>query len=860
MGLTVTKEPSEVFLSGNEAKFEVQVTGWDITDVYSALWIGLGMPTQMSQASYNLPAFTLAWNGITENIFLAINPGNSGTQIPRSNEYATLTAYLEAVIVKLKLNPRLVADFAITRANTAWGGYADYIILTALRRGSQFNITFTKSNLNNCAGNAISFDPAAANPGRASMTVLKSASSFLVSKNFIGSSLLSSFDIAPYCRDKKTGHFSFPEITSVYKIHDILTPVQASLGHIDDITGIDTKLVLSSYKYALDGKFSELKQSFLNNAGQNFLQYLDAGGTRKFLTFSPRPKTTDIYAPEKLYFLVPETGTYKILIKKYYKGTTREVYSETISFTKNQVIEIQASYKSITTYDPYIIYNYDICVTDANGYPVSETFQFIVDRDYKAFARYFLFKNSFGVYECIRTTGKISKTTGISKTFADVSDPASMTSLARRMVQLSVNQDVEYEIVTGYKHNDHNEWVTEFFSSADVLFLKNTLAIPCSITESKDASDIDDRKPQSRKAKMKHLYYEDFSHEATAEFPLLPDFNSDFNKDFNSYSFAQTADYYGLAQAGADQSISILTGTLAATALQEGMTGKWTKVSGPGTVTFADDTSNASGFTLGAYGTYVLRWTVTFGSNVEYDDVTIVSTQFVASVNAGTDQMLTALSGSLVGSGNITDPLWTRISGPGSVLFSIANSFTTQVHFNAPGTYVLRLSSVSSPSTYDDVMINCGNYATVDHFVFGSQPILDDYFDIIDTVDPLDSYVSYQSDGFVRVWNGGYPENAGIITKESYNTGTYRITVELKLNFGPTYIEASFNNDAVEWFYNYITNDGKTYPKNSSSVIKSVGIVQCGSISKFSIYDVWLNEHNYDTFYIKSIKIERLFT
>ncbi|MBF4516938.1 gliding motility-associated C-terminal domain-containing protein [Flavobacterium sp. ANB] len=110
---------------------------------------------------------------------------------------------------------------------------------------------------------------------------------------------------------------------------------------------------------------------------------------------------------------------------------------------------------------------------------------------------------------------------------------------------------------------------------------------------------------------------------------------------------------------------------LAASALDVGTTGKWTKLSGPAAGSFADDTNPNTIFTNPGYGTYVFNWTVSSGSCNESDQIRIENFQppspaVVEGDNAicGSVTELTATPPT-VGTGK-----WTQVSGPTTAVFS----------------------------------------------------------------------------------------------------------------------------------------------------------------------------------------------
>ena len=140
----------------------------------------------------------------------------------------------------------------------------------------------------------------------------------------------------------------------------------------------------------------------------------------------------------------------------------------------------------------------------------------------------------------------------------------------------------------------------------------------------------------------------------------------------------------------------------------------WSKVDGPGAVTFANPSSAATTATFGQSGSYLLRLTASDGEHTSSDEVTVVvNTPPV--VNAGADQTLAqsntvvlggAVSDDGVPSGGALTILWSQLSGPGVVSFESAGSPATRAIFPGPGTYTLRLSGNDSlHDAADDVTV-----------------------------------------------------------------------------------------------------------------------------------------------------------
>jgi hypothetical protein len=177
--------------------------------------------------------------------------------------------------------------------------------------------------------------------------------------------------------------------------------------------------------------------------------------------------------------------------------------------------------------------------------------------------------------------------------------------------------------------------------------------------------------------------------------------------------------------AGPNQTITLpSTATLDGTVTDDGIpavaTTLWTKVSGPGDVTFAEATAMDTTATFSAVGSYVLSLTATDGELSDSDEITITVTDDTTptneapTVNAGTDQTIT-LPASATLDGTVTDDslptadvttLWTKVSGSGDVTFAEDNAVNTTASFSAPGAYVLRLTANDGEiAASDDITI-----------------------------------------------------------------------------------------------------------------------------------------------------------
>ncbi len=199
-----------------------------------------------------------------------------------------------------------------------------------------------------------------------------------------------------------------------------------------------------------------------------------------------------------------------------------------------------------------------------------------------------------------------------------------------------------------------------------------------------------------------------------------------------------------VVSAGANQTITLpASASLSGTATDDGLpnppallTRTWSKLSGPGTVTFGNASlpATTAGFSLA--GTYVLRLTATDTLLTTTSDTTITvnpagPTNQPPVVSAGANQTITlpasaSLSGTATDDGLPNPPAlltrtWSKLSGPGTVTFGNASLPATTAGFSLAGTYVLRLTATDTLlTTTSDTTITVNPAGQTTTLTFGA--------------------------------------------------------------------------------------------------------------------------------------------
>ncbi len=262
-----------------------------------------------------------------------------------------------------------------------------------------------------------------------------------------------------------------------------------------------------------------------------------------------------------------------------------------------------------------------------------------------------------------------------------------------------------------------------------------------------------------------------------------------------TYGAANTAP---TANAGSDQNITLpsvanLDGTVNDDGLPNppgSVTTTWSKVSGPGIVTFGNVSAVDTTASFSVAGTYTLQLAADDSALQSSDQVvvTVDPANTAPTVNAGVDQNITLpsvanLDGTVNDDGLPNPPgsvttAWSKVSGPGTVIFGNASAVDTTASFDTAGVYTLRLTADDGAlQASDDVQITVngsGNNPPVITIAPTAVPFSVNINDVISfsvtATDPdAGDTLTYSWD-----FDDGSPLGSGSSPTHSYSTaGTY---------------------------------------------------------------------------------------
>jgi hypothetical protein len=167
----------------------------------------------------------------------------------------------------------------------------------------------------------------------------------------------------------------------------------------------------------------------------------------------------------------------------------------------------------------------------------------------------------------------------------------------------------------------------------------------------------------------------------------------------------------GVTTAAAPEDV-ILCGnvtTVTANAAGSGETGTWIQVMGPAGPVIQSPNSNSTQITNLVNGTYSFSWTITNGSCISSDTVTISASEPPIAVEAGDSIGVCGTSSTQLNATPVTGGVWTLISGPNFPTFSSLTAANATVTNLVMGQYKFKWSNTSSdycPSTWDSVVVD----------------------------------------------------------------------------------------------------------------------------------------------------------
>ena len=197
----------------------------------------------------------------------------------------------------------------------------------------------------------------------------------------------------------------------IYLYSDLVKKYRILAGF--HVPGLVYVSLYDNYHWAITGGLSREALMIWNQVSGGFWD--DTNNKKRFLTWGPSVKKTSRTNHESLYFFTQYSNVtrYNVKVTAYLEnGSVTFELTHLTSSAQYVVLEIMVGYAQIgieshTSGQPVV--KWDVWLEDSSYHILSEVRTFVVDEKVYEFPREFVFRNSFGVYDYFRFTGKIEK-------------------------------------------------------------------------------------------------------------------------------------------------------------------------------------------------------------------------------------------------------------------------------------------------------------------------------------------------------------------------------------------------------------------------------------------------------------------
>jgi len=468
--VALTNTIPAVVLAGNQVPLKFEASTNLISNAGSKseiilLWTAVALADEY---------FDLLLAGETVRFTCKASPDNSGIQFHDNTGSLTLANWVALVATDLENNYLIARYYDITLDGAE-------MTITARVEGSAYSQEFT-------AGSGIDVTPTETN--KAGVDYALEAFYYIVVLLYIGGEFvteillnvdnygLAEVDISKYLQAYITGEFTWPEKPS-------------TADRIREHTSMTAEWYFLYGERWGDGEYQALQESSLYkafNGGLSFRQlakYNAAATTfwaqllinKYFLSWAPLTRYVGPDEPVKLYFINHSgASTLRLYVKSYFTdGTDSTAYIDSqTSVVDKAIYEIMLCLKAFITSWSTLV-KFDVWIANTTPTVLSEVRTFYIDNTEYSHTRYFIFRNSLGAYECLRTTGLMSRNDDYLRETAVQSLESDFTNSDRETVDILNTENRRFTVSCGWlsrfgNAEEFRNWLRDFALSKEVYY------------------------------------------------------------------------------------------------------------------------------------------------------------------------------------------------------------------------------------------------------------------------------------------------------------------------------------------------------------------------------------------------------
>lgn len=493
MTLSLLKSPPKVSLVGNDILFKINTDNqYSIAGSSAELVFKFnGKDTTPGNK------FKLEFLNNELEFELATTPDGSGTQLPIAAAGEFLSMWVDNMAKYMGYNYLLSLHYEIERTTLLPD---EFIYITAKEKGTDYSIIFTNDPVNPVQNlHEHSNTPGVSPVVRDFYQLLAKIWLKGTSENtLLGEDRLTPddegdvrFTIQEYFKPELISEFAYPENNEVRIIKRTDFIKQFFIEYAETYDNISKRLYSTEgiLTYAMQGKINQQKVNILNDLDMSFWDEIIA--SQMFLTWHPLEKTISAWQPEKLYYLSFTRASVLYVKAKSGDGGVGgneggfEFTIGSIACDQYDVIEICCGHDILgLQYLTGLVSPYEVWVENDSGEIISEIRTYIVDDQYRENEYVFLFKNSLGAYETLRTTGIQAKSNKYEHTLIEMIKVEGDSSYSEESSMESWMEET-FKANSGWITKEELDWTNDFVLSVDRYIIENWKLFSVLVTSTK---------------------------------------------------------------------------------------------------------------------------------------------------------------------------------------------------------------------------------------------------------------------------------------------------------------------------------------------------------------------------------------
>lgn len=482
--VTLLNSIPEVVLAGNAVPLQLQASENLIATEGTKAKVILPWTAAANAGEY----FDLLLAGETVRFTCAAVPDNSGVQFHNNAGGLTLASWVALLADDLEVNYYIARYYNVTNTGTS-------ITIEAKENGSDYSIEFTAGTGIDCVPNET--DKTGTDEEFESFY---SIAVLLYCGGEFVSEILMNVD------EEGNADTDIRKLLEPYVENEFTWPESDIDFAYNQANGIKSWYFLYGERWG-DGEYSAMQRSdtyYVIPGGVSWMQAAKYNTDSSsfwakmlynlyFLSWAPLIRYVGPEEPVKLYFL-NHSGATTLSVKAllYTATSSSEITVEAVTGVADKAIYefvLSPAKVGYTGLSDQSLVKIEVWIEDETDTRISEIRTYVFDYNSYGNTRYFIFRNSLGVYEILRATGLMSRTDDYDRETGRQIVDTDYTAQEREELSIANMEQQRFSVAMGWLNqygeaDEYRNWLRDFALSKEVYYVDGTTLKPIRLTGS----------------------------------------------------------------------------------------------------------------------------------------------------------------------------------------------------------------------------------------------------------------------------------------------------------------------------------------------------------------------------------------